>query len=653
MDDSHPLHLHPNDSYTLIVVSIKLKATENYNVWSCAMLLALKGRNKIGFIDNTCIRSNIDEVLGARTSQRSWSFVFNSSVNNRGNTQTSQTFGNTSRPNNVTRPNNNENRRGVGGSTLVCEHCGFNGYTVGRCSKLIGYPADVGKKNNSSNNNQNTQSFNRRFMNSYNSVGSNFTSSFFDERISKLICLIKEKSLNDNGKGGRDTPYDDNNLNAQPQNEGSNSSHPSSPINDLVKDELGHPQGSNGFANENEMPTTSKNNQPLRRSERSSVFPNKYNEYVVDSKVKYGLERYEQYCIEAINKEIKALYDSDTWDVTDLPSDRKAIGSKWGFMIKYKSNGEIERYKARLVAKSWPLYQLDINNVFLYGDLDETIYMYLPDGYFSPGSKSDYSLFTKTNNKDFLALLVYVDNIIVTGSDIHEIKKFKEFLKKRFLIKDLGKLIYKLGIEVVDIDNGIFLSQRKYCLDLLYEFGLLSCKPSVIPLEWNLFISNEPTDTDPVIDNITEYQKLISKLIYLTHTILDIAYSVHCLSPFMHKPLKSHLKISLKVLRDKIVSEMIATKKISSADQTADVLTKGLDKTQHDKQIYKMGMFDVLQLSLSLISFWKDEDSSRTIFVKMKKCFGSCYIIHLCGLESHNSALFSLPNLSYLSLKKL
>ena len=64
LDISHPLHLHPNDSASLTVVSIKLKGTENYNVWSCAMLLALEGKNKTGFIDGTCRRSNTDEILG-------------------------------------------------------------------------------------------------------------------------------------------------------------------------------------------------------------------------------------------------------------------------------------------------------------------------------------------------------------------------------------------------------------------------------------------------------------------------------------------------------------------------------------------------------------------------------------------------------------
>ncbi|GKE00667.1 ribonuclease H-like domain-containing protein [Tanacetum coccineum] len=62
---SNPLHLHPNDSVALTIVSVKLKGTENYQVWSCAMLLALEGKNKTGFIDGSCKRSNTDEVLGS------------------------------------------------------------------------------------------------------------------------------------------------------------------------------------------------------------------------------------------------------------------------------------------------------------------------------------------------------------------------------------------------------------------------------------------------------------------------------------------------------------------------------------------------------------------------------------------------------------
>ncbi|GJU47780.1 hypothetical protein Tco_1217335 [Tanacetum coccineum] len=128
-------------------------------------------------------------------------------------------------------------------------------------------------------------------------------------------------------------------------------------------------------------------------------------------------------------------------------------------------------------------------------------------------SKSDYSLYTKSDKGVFLALLVYMDDIIITGNSVYEIEKFKVYLKSKFMIKDLGKLKFFLRIEVVDTIKGICLNQRKYVLDLLSEYGMLACKPARTPL------------------------------------MQDISYAVHCLSQFMHSPLTSHLKIAFKILR--------------------------------------------------------------------------------------------------------
>ncbi|GJR21601.1 ribonuclease H-like domain-containing protein [Tanacetum coccineum] len=137
LDISDPLHLHPNDTTALTVVSIKLKGTKIYQVWLCAMLLALEGKNKIGFIDETCKRSITDEVL-CKQNQAS---AFVSNMLSRSNFQSNtQNLSNGSRPSNL-----NNNSQG-GGSGLVCENCGFNGHTIDRCFKIIGYPADFGKK---------------------------------------------------------------------------------------------------------------------------------------------------------------------------------------------------------------------------------------------------------------------------------------------------------------------------------------------------------------------------------------------------------------------------------------------------------------------------------------------------------------------------
>ncbi|GJZ22729.1 ribonuclease H-like domain-containing protein [Tanacetum coccineum] len=207
-----------------------------------------------------------------------------------------------------------------------------------------------------------------------------------------------------------------------------------------------------------------------------------------------------------------------------------------------------------VVSMSWPVFQLDVINAFLYGDLKEAPRQWnakltstLIENVFSQ-SKSDYSLYTKSDKGVFLALLVYADDIIITGNNVSEIEKFKVFLKSKFMIKDLGKLKYFFRIEVVDTDKGICLNQRKYVLDLLSEYGMLACKPAKTPLMSKLVFSNEASENDPLLENITDYKKLMGKLIYLTNTRPVISYVVRCLSQFMHSPLSSHLKTAFKIL---------------------------------------------------------------------------------------------------------
>ena len=106
-------------------------------------------------------------------------------------------------------------------------------------------------------------------------------------------------------------------------------------------------------------------------------------------------------------------------------------------------------------------------------------------------------------------------------------------------MKKLGDLKYFLGIEAARSKDGIFLSQRKNILDLLVETGMLRCKPVTTPIEQNhklyYCLSEAPTDK-------ARYQKLMGKLIYLSHTRPDIAYAVNVVSQFMHDPQKSHME---------------------------------------------------------------------------------------------------------------
>nr|XP_043617566.1 uncharacterized mitochondrial protein AtMg00810-like [Erigeron canadensis] len=163
-------------------------------------------------------------------------------------------------------------------------------------------------------------------------------------------------------------------------------------------------------------------------------------------------------------------------------------------------------------------------------------------------NKFDYSLYTKKFDKGFVALLVYVDDIFVTGDNVSEVNEVKDFLSKKFLIKDLGFLKYFLGIEILQNDQGVCMTQRKYCLEVLHEYGLLAAKPIDTPIPANVVLSSTESEHDKFLTNISKYQQLVGKLIYLTHTRPDISY-VHCLSQHMHAPLMSHFKASLRVLR--------------------------------------------------------------------------------------------------------
>ncbi|CAM8908938.1 unnamed protein product [Rhodiola kirilowii] len=234
-------------------------------------------------------------------------------------------------------------------------------------------------------------------------------------------------------------------------------------------------------------------------------------------------------------------------------------------------------------ARQWPLLQLDVDNAFLHGTLDEEVYIKLPPGFyknekaawkvcklvksiyglkqasrqwftkfndslvefgFKP-SLNDYSLFTMTQGSDFLVLLVYVDDVLITGISEKLICAVKQFIHEKFRIKDLRCLKYFLGLEVARSVDGIFVNQRKYTLELLEEHKLTDCKPAKTPMKTK---HNLSLSTSPLLVDSLHYRRLIGKLTYLTITRPDLAYPVHILSQFMQNPTKEHLSAALRLL---------------------------------------------------------------------------------------------------------
>jgi hypothetical protein len=141
--------------------------------------------------------------------------------------------------------------------------------------------------------------------------------------------------------------------------------------------------------------------------------------------------------------------------------------------------------------------------------------------------------------------VVYVDDIVITCDDDEGILCMKNTLAKSFEVKDLGYLHYFLGIEVSYGTQGIYLSQRKYVLDLLAETGMLECKPAPTPIERN---HHTLANLDDLVDK-HQYKRLVGHLIYLSHARLDIAYVVSIVSRYMHDPRSSHLDVVNRILR--------------------------------------------------------------------------------------------------------
>ncbi|GMI70307.1 hypothetical protein HRI_000700000 [Hibiscus trionum] len=318
----------------------------------------------------------------------------------------------------------------------------------------------------------------------------------------------------------------------------------------------------------------------------------------------------------AMKEELQAMENNKTWSVVSLPQGKTAIDCKWVFRIKRKADGTVDRYKARLVAKgftqiegidftdtfspvaklttfkvvlslaasqNWHLLQLDVNNAFLNGILDEEVYMKIPPGYDTSAegsnlacrlhksiyglrqasrqwfhafsqvvlkfgfcqSPSDHSLFVKGSGDDLVVLLMYVDDIALAGKNLDKLVEVRAFLQKHFGLKDLGILRYFLGFEIARNSTGISLSQRRYALQLLEDTKTLAKKPVNIPIAspHNLSMHEGELLPDPQV-----YRRLIGRLLYLTHTRPDITYTVHILSQFISAPRQPHLSAAHHLL---------------------------------------------------------------------------------------------------------
>uniref|UniRef100_A0A2N9J458 Reverse transcriptase Ty1/copia-type domain-containing protein n=1 Tax=Fagus sylvatica TaxID=28930 RepID=A0A2N9J458_FAGSY len=253
----------------------------------------------------------------------------------------------------------------------------------------------------------------------------------------------------------------------------------------------------------------------------------------------------------AMTEELDALSRNRTWDLVDLPPDKSVVCCKWVFKIKTRSDESIERYKARLVAKGFTQeYGIDYKETFaqlLAFHLFAPYWLLqplAPQVWFAKFSSTvsrlgffissyDSTLFLHRTGKGTILLLLYVDDMIITGDDLSGIQELKDFLSQNFEMKDLGHLSYFLGLEIMatstgffhkSSDYGFYLTQAKYTSDLLSRAGLTDHKIVDTPIELNAHLT---PSSGELLPDPTLYQQLVGSLVYLTVTRPEISFAVH------------------------------------------------------------------------------------------------------------------------------
>ncbi|GJV79284.1 putative ribonuclease H-like domain-containing protein [Tanacetum coccineum] len=287
--------------------------------------------------------------------------------------------------------------------------------------------------------------------------------------------------------------------------------------------------------------------------------------------------------VDAMQEELLQFEIQKVWVLVDLPYGKKAIGTKWVYRNKKDERGVVVRNKARLVAQGhrqeegidydevfapvarleairiflafasymgFIVYQMDVKSAFLYGKIDEEVYVSQPPGFLDPKHPQkvykvvkalyglhqaprawyatlstfllkngyrrgtiDKTLFLKKDKHDIILVQVYVDDIIFGSTKKSWCDEFEALMKSRFQMSSMGELTFFLGLQVKQKEDGIFISQDKYVAEILKKFDFANVKTASTPIETQkpLVKDEEASDVD-----VHLYRSMIGSLMYLT-----------------------------------------------------------------------------------------------------------------------------------------
>nr|GEX08250.1 putative ribonuclease H-like domain-containing protein [Tanacetum cinerariifolium] len=336
---------------------------------------------------------------------------------------------------------------------------------------------------------------------------------------------------------------------------------------------------------------------------------------VVDKNIVYG-------CVDDLNMpNLEEIVYSDNdeeqvWILVDLPYGKRAIGTKWIYKNKKDKRGIMVRNKARLVAqgytqeegidydevfapvarieairlflayasfKDFVVYQMDVKSAFLYGMIEEEVYVYQPPGFEDPKApyrvykvekalyalhqaprawyetlstylldngfqrgQIDKILFIKRVKRDLLLVQVYVDDIIFGSTKKVLCTEFEKLMHKKFQMSSISELTFFLGLQVTRKDDRIFISQDKYVDEILNKFGYSTVKTTSTPIETSKPLMKDKNDKDV---DVYLYRLMIGSLMYLTSSRPDIMFVVCACARFQVTPKVSHLYAMKRIFR--------------------------------------------------------------------------------------------------------
>ncbi|KAL2243593.1 UNVERIFIED_CONTAM: Retrovirus-related Pol polyprotein from transposon TNT 1-94 [Sesamum indicum] len=371
-----------------------------------------------------------------------------------------------------------------------------------------------------------------------------------------------------------------------------------------------------------------------------------------------------------------SIVSNGTWVLVDLPPRCTTIGCKWIFKRKLKPDGTIDKFKARLVAKGYKqkegidyfdtslvarlttirvlialasvynlsIHQMDVKTAFLYGELEEEIYMDQPEGFVAHGNEhkvcklvkslyglkqapkqwhekfdktilafgftvneNDKCIYCKVKGDKMIILCLYVDDILLIGSCLDIITETKSFLKNKFEIKDMGEANVILGIKLTRSTDGITISQSHYVEKIIEKFGYQNSRIANTPYDPSVSLfKNESGVPVAQLSRVmcVRYDWYrgrmaiwVVQLPIVSQPLSPIA--IHCDSQTTianvrsrkyNQKTKRHIQVRLKSIRALVSDRVMGIDFVGTKDNVADPLTKGLNLSQVHKSGLGMGL---------------------------------------------------------------